>query len=154
MCYLVWDSYFNEKEVPKDEGAVTPVVEEKDDAVVDAEGLPEEIEKEEIIQYDGGDPNEKESLTGAITYLGVSGNDLVVRVNIDQYLSGGDCEMNIVRGSEVLYTSTVPIIDSASTSTCEGFNVPVEKLSSGKIQVNINLSSGERIGIISGETEI
>lgn len=154
VCYFVWEAYFKEKkEVPKGKDDQTQIVKptEKEEDKKEEE---EPIQKEEVPQYDGEDPNEQGGLTGVITYLGVSGSDLVVRVNIDQYLTSGSCEINVIKGGEVLYTSLASVIDSASTSTCEGFNVPVEKLSSGKIQVNINVSSGEKTGIISGETEI
>lgn len=154
VCYFVWEAYFKEKkEVPKGKDDQTQIVKptEKEE---DKKEKEEPIQKEEVPQYDGEDPNEQGGLTGVITYLGVSGSDLVVRVNIDQYLTSGSCEINVIKGGEVLYTSLASVIDSASTSTCEGFNVPVEKLSSGKIQVNINVSSGEKTGIISGETEI
>ena len=154
VCYFVWEAYFKEKkEVPKGKDDQTQIVKptEKEEDKIEEE---EPIQKEEVPQYDGEDPNEQGGLTGVITYLGVSGSDLVVRVNIGQYLTSGSCEINVIKGGEVLYTSLASVIDSASTSTCEGFNVPVEKLSSGKIQVNINVSSGEKTGIISGETEI
>jgi hypothetical protein len=154
VCYFVWEAYFKEKkEVPKGKDDQTQIVKptEKEEDKKEEE---EPIQKEEVPQYDGEDPNEQGGLTGVITYLGVSGSDLVVRVNIDQYLTSGSCEINVIKGGEVLYTSLASVIDSASTSTCEGFNVPVENLSSGKIQVNINVSSGEKTGIISGETEI
>ncbi len=156
VCYFVWEAYFKEeKEVPKGKETEIQVVEptEKEEDKKEEE-KEEPVQKEEVPQYDGENPNEQGGLTGVITYLGVSGSDLVVRVNIDQYLTSGSCEINVIKGGEVLYTSLASVIDSASTSTCEGFNVPVEKLSAGKIQVNINVSSGEKTGIISGEAEI
>ena len=154
VCYFVWEAYF------KDKGSVPKVKEEEDEVQVieqveDKEEKEEKpVEKEEVVQYDGDDPNEIENLTGVVTYLGVSGNDLVVRVNIDQFLTSGSCEINVISHEEVFYTGLAPIIDSASTSTCEGFNIPIDGLSSGKVRVNINLSSGEKTGMISGEVEI
>jgi hypothetical protein len=158
VCYFVWEAYFKEKkEVPKEKENGTQIVkpiEKTDDKKEEKEEEEEPVQKEDVLQYDGEDPNEQGGLTGVITYLGVSGSDLIVRVNIDQYLTSGSCEINVIKGGEVLYTSLAAVIDSASTSTCEGFNVPIERLSSGKIQVNINVSSGEKTGVISGEAEV
>lgn len=156
VCYFVWDGYFKDSgKKPKEDEKVVEVIQQTEKVdETESEEETKKIEKEEIVQYDGGNPNEAENLTGAITYLGASGNDLVVRVNIDQYLTSGSCEINVISGGEVLYTDLVSIIDSAATSTCEGFNVPMSSLSSGKVRVDINLSSGEKTGMISGEVEI
>ena len=153
VCYFVWDGYFRDNE-PKKERDETPVVKQTEEKKEETSKEEESVKKEEAVQYDGENPNENEGLTGAITYLGVSGNDLVVRVNIDQYLTGGSCEINVVRGGGVLHTELVPIINSAATSTCQGFNVPVSGLGAGKVQVIINMISGEKTGMVSGEVEI
>ena len=153
VCYFVWDGYFRDKK-PKEERDENPVVEQTEEKKEETLKEKEPVKKEEAVQYDGENPNENEGLTGAITYLGVSGNDLVVRVNIDQYLTGGSCEINVVRGGGVLHTELVPIINSAATSTCQGFNVPVSGLGAGKVQVIINMISGEKTGMVSGEVEI
>ena len=50
--------------------------------------------------------------------------------------------------------SIANIIGSASTSTCEGFDVPISGLGGGVTKININLSDGERSGVIRGEVNI
>ena len=154
VCYLVWDAYFKDEKPKggrKETQVVEPIDEEKTEDVSEEE---EPKVNADVVKFDGPNPNDNGVLTGAITHLGISGDYLVVRVNIDQYLTNGSCEMNIVRGEEVLYTEMVPIIDSASTSTCEGFNVWASSLGSGKATVIINMKSGEETGVISGEVEI
>ena len=41
--------------------------------------------KDKYDEYAGEDPNEREDLTGVVTYAGVNGNNLMIRVNIDQH---------------------------------------------------------------------
>ena len=104
ICYFVWDGYFREKpEEPQASG--TAVVEEDKQEEQGGSEEKEEtptIEKEEIPQYDGEDPNMAEELSGALTYVGVSGNNLLIRVNIDQYLSSGTCRLELNRGGQVV----------------------------------------------------
>ena len=150
VCYLVWENYFRES---------APVIEEETSIDIDRE---EDIEKnepmekkEEVIQYDGENPNETNELSGVVTYAGVTGNKLMIRVNIDQFLSGGSCKLRLVfEGDVELYSDEVNIIDSASTATCAGFDVPISGLRSGKYNIYINLSSGGKVGTISGEVSL
>lgn len=154
VVYLVWrnkNENNNEQE--------TVVVEEKKGEekkveVVENDDNERETEKEKVTAYEGGNPNKVESLTGAVTYAGVSpdGRELVIRVNIDQYLGGGSCELNLVQGG-VSYKDTANITSSASTATCEGFNVPADGLS-GDYEIVIYMSSGEKVGTIKGKVSI
>jgi len=102
-------------------------------------------------QYDGADANVAESLTGVISYAAFSGGKLVIRTNIDQYLSSGSCTLTLSDGTNVVsYSAT--IIPEASTSTCEGFDIPESKLTNLErpISITIGLSSGDRSGTITG----
>jgi hypothetical protein len=152
--FLVWKS-FNEEDKPKE----TSEVEVLPDNNVKEEEKKEEtvekpVEKEKVVQYDGDDPNEASEITGVITYAGVSGSNLMIRVNIDQYLSGGTCKLILTRGGNSIYTASAGVIDAASTSTCEGFNVPVSTIGSGAVNIVINITSGEKTGEIRGEATI
>lgn len=103
------------------------------------------------VKYDGDDPNTLDSLTGSITYTGVTGNKLIIRMSINQYLGSGVCSLTL--GD---YSSTVNITPSASTSTCEGFDIPISDLGnlSGKVNFTINLQSGDKTGTITGEVSL
>ena len=154
ICYFVWDGYFREKdELDKtsDSGEAVNVV-EKQEAIEEKEDVVEP--KEDIIQYDGENPNESVSLTGAITYASVVGENLVIRVNIDQYLSGGECTLNLKRGGVVIFEDKASVIDAVSTSTCEGFNVPVNEFGGGGLTVDILVKSGDKSGRITGEVDV
>ena len=113
-----------------------------------------ESEKPKVVQYDGDDPNKAETLSGAITFAGVADVTLMIRVNIDQYLESGTCELTLRKGGDTIYNSIASIIGGPSTATCEGFDVPAAGLGGGRIQIEINLSAGERNGVIRGEANI
>lgn len=110
--------------------------------------------KPKVIQYDGDNPNEAETLSGAITFAGVTENILMIRVNIDQYLESGECELTLRKGNDTIYNSIASIIGGPSTATCEGFDVSTAGLGGGKIQIDINLNANGRSGVIRGEANI
>ena len=107
-----------------------------------------------VEQYEGEDPNTQNDLSGVVTYAAVSNGILAIRANIDQYLEEGKCELILKRNDATIYSSIANIINSASTATCEGFDVPVEGLGGGKVDIIINLSAGERSGSIRGEVNL
>ena len=105
-------------------------------------------------QNEGSDPNQSKTLTGVLTRADVANNKLILRVNIDQYLSGGSCSLKLTNAAGKSYEDSANIIDSASTSTCEGFDAPVEKLEKGSWSLSIKLTSGDKEGTISGKVNI
>ena len=115
---------------------------------------PDVVEKERTIQYEGDDPNASESLTGAITYAGVSGDELMIRTNIDQYLTVGECELVLENGGTVIYSDNVEIMSSVATSACDGFSVPASELGAGEINITIKISANERKGTLRGKVNI
>ena len=76
---------------------------------------------------------------------------MIIRMSINQYLGSGVCSLTL--GD---YSSTVNISPSASTSTCEGFDIPLSDLGnlSGKVNFTINLQSGDKTGTITGEVSL
>jgi len=111
-------------------------------------------EKKKVEQYEGENPNTQNDLSGVVTHAEVSNSNLVIRANIDQYLEEGKCELILKRNDVTIYSSIADIINSASTATCEGFDVPAEGLGGGKVDIIINLSAGERSGSIRGEVNL
>lgn len=166
--YKVWDEYFRDdngtSEVVDSGGSgkePAEVVKPKEDVGGKEENIDEnENTDEEVLppakpQYDGANPNTSNGVTGVITYAGVSDGVLVVRVNIDQYLSGGSCALALAQDGASLYEETVKVVDLAATSTCEGFNVPVTKINrSGEVGIRIMVTSGEKSGIIESEVNL
>lgn len=159
--YFVWDGYFRDKE--KSEVGQSEVVEKtvekpavKEEKQEEGKGQAGEIDgvKEKVEQYDGADPNTAEELTGALTYVAVNNGVLRVRVNIDQFLAGGTCELVLRNGGGILYNEVTRIVDTVSTSTCEGFDVMTGGVPGGAAELVIYLSSGEKVGEITGRVEL
>ncbi len=158
---LIWKKNNPESEKVEE----TTAVEKNETTEPEKEAEPAEttstgVEKEKIVQYEGEDPNTEVGLSGVMTYAGVSGEKLMVRVSIDQYLTAGTCELSLKKDGAVIYSDTAGIIGSAATSTCEGFDIPVSSLGAngttgmGKIEMEIKISAGGKSGVIRGEAEI
>lgn len=161
VCYLVWDNYFRNKEV--DSGDVESVEIEEQDAVEDTvddqveneAGLSSSaVEKKKVEQYDGADPNEANDLSGVITYAGANGGKLMIRLNIDQYLTDGKCELTLTRGGATIYNSIASVVGNVTSATCDGFDIPVSELGGGNVTINVNISADGRKGVIRGEASI
>lgn len=159
--FLVWTNFFNEKPVGE---IVAEDVKEKKGSEMDLyevkkekqenQGVGEDKEEKKVEQYDGDDPNNAEDLSGVVTYAGVSGDKLVIRVNIDQYLSSGQCRLMLVNEGVVIYNDTVGIVGSASTASCEGFDVPLSKIDGGDIEIHVKIDSENKSGTIQGGVRI
>ena len=152
--FLIWKEFFRKNEPTAENIAEGQQQQNKDNP--EARVITKSEEDKKVVQFEGEDPNESESLTGAVTFAGVdpSGEKLTIRVNIDQFLGSGTCTGYIYNGDNLVYQSEVGIVNLVSTSTCEGFDVPTENLGSGKIQIVINLKSGDKSGKIVGEAEV
>jgi hypothetical protein len=105
-----------------------------------------------VTPYEGENPNASESLGGNITYAGPAGDNLMIRVDIDQYVSG-TCWLTLSNGG-TNYEATVNLIADVSTSTCAGFDIPLNNLTSGHYNINIRLTAGDKTGTITGEVDI
>lgn len=141
----------SEKQVQTQTQTITPS--KKDDQKQPDEDKKME-DKKPIQKYEGEDPNENEKLTGVITYAGATSNNVIVRVNIDQYINGGSCILKMIKNDSVEYEETSNLIADVSTSTCEGFNIPRAKIANGNYIIRIELVSGDKTGSISGELNI
>lgn len=156
ICYFVWDAYFRVKDSDDEQqDTVTEIVtddedEDTEEEIEELESLGEINEKEEVVQYDGEDPNDAPAITGVLTHAEVTGDDLVLRVNIDQYLSSGNCRLSIVQGSDELYSEEVAVMGLTSTSTCEGFNVKMDQLGSGDMKILVSVNADGKTGVIKG----
>ena len=105
-------------------------------------------------KYEGADPNNSESITGSITSARFDNDKLMVRVNIDQYLSSGTCTLTLSDGMNQLEMSA-RLTPVAATSSCEGFDIMNSELAncSRPLNITITLSSGDKTGTITGRVE-
>ena len=154
VVYLVWGNYFSDKKEDGNEQETAQI----DKAHGEEEGVlsnnEEVVEKKKIEQYEGEDPNDKDSLSGVVTYAGVNGGMFMIRVNIDQYLETGECSLKLLRGDTTIYSSIVEVNGGPSTASCAGFDVPVNEIGEGMVKINIDLSSDGRSGLIVGEANL
>lgn len=127
---------------------------EKRDEETEEEYSERMAEQKRIKQYEGDDPNKADELSGAVTYAGVKDGILIIGMNIDQYLSSGNCSLSLMRDGNEVYSAKASIMAEVSTSTCDGFNVPVDSLGNGTTEIIIKLSSGEKTGTIRGEVNL
>ena len=155
LCYFVWDAYFKDKgPKPEETKPEEKTIDVKPEEKKEEEKTETPEEKPKVPQYDGDDPNNTPGLTGAITYVGLTSDYLRIRINIDQYLPSGSCNITLTRGGQQVYNDYVNIVSSASTSTCEGFDIPVGSLGTGNFQIKVSFSSGDRTGTVTGEAKI
>ena len=151
VAYLVWDSYLRDK--PVDDGGQEKQIEKIEKKGTEEDGV-EIVEKQRIEQYDGNDPNGAEMLSGVVTYAGVNGDRLMIRVNIDQYLDGGECELSLKKDGVVVYSEMANVVGNVSTATCEGFDVPVEGFRNGFVDISIGVRSGNKVGTIESGVDL
>ena len=110
--------------------------------------------KPKVVQYDGEDPNIAEELSGVITYTGFNNDRLMVRVNIDQYIDDGECRLDLMRGGVLIHEEVTGIVGNVSTASCDGFDVPVDIIGEGAVDIEIHLDSDGKTGIIKGEADV
>lgn len=139
----------NKKDNPE-----TTTIEKVEKAPTEVAPSSDESEKKTPVQNDGEDPNTKEYITGALTMAEVSGDTLRIRANIDQYLASGTCTLNMYSDFNTAFSDSAAIIPLASNSTCEGFDIPVSNFASGHWHIVINLTSGDKIGTVTGEINL
>ena len=153
VVYLVWNTYFRDKDEGQNSGVTVETVEiQKQEELQNQEeaGIPN---KPKVVQYDGEDPNDAEELSGVITYAGFSGDRLMVRVNIDQYVDDGECRLDLMRGGVLVHEEVTGMVGNASTASCDGFDVPIDVIGEGAVEIEIHLNSKGKTGVIRGGTD-
>ena len=106
-------------------------------------------------KYEGQDVNQLEKLTGTITYSAKTTDKYRILVNIDQFLKlPGTCMLSVISAGEVVYNDYVNIISNPSSGSCEGFDIPLTKLSPGEYNIKIEVNANQKTGIIEGKVTI
>ncbi len=150
IVYLVWNAYFKDKDEEQNSSVTTETVEiekqEEQQQQEDAD-IPN---KPKVVQYDGEDPNSAEELSGAITYAGFNDDGLMIRVNIDQYVDGGECRLDLMRDGVLIHEEVTGIVGNVSTASCDGFDVPIDIIGEGAVEIEIHLDSNGKTGVIRG----
>lgn len=104
------------------------------------------------------DENDENKITGNIDYRALVGDTLSIRTTISELFNDGTCSLTITGPHEQVYKLTDKIIpNSASTSTCVGFDINMdlvekdEEQRAGKWTITIDLASGGRTGQLVSE---
>ena len=104
------------------------------------------------------DENDENKITGNIDYRALVGDTLSIRTTINELFNDGTCSLTITGPHEQVYKLTDKIIpNSASTSTCVGFDINMglvekdEEQRAGKWTITIDLASGGRTGQLVSE---
>jgi len=113
-----------------------------------------EEEKPSVAPYDGKDPNTLSEITGVISFAGISEGDFIVTAALDQALgASGSCKFTITHGADPAIISSVSTSAGPTTSFCT-YSIPATSISSGHYNINIEISTDSKKGIINGEVDI
>lgn len=154
IVYLVWNTYFKDKDEEQNSGATVETIEIEEHEEPQRQEEVEIPNKPKVVQYDGEDPNSAEELSGVITYAGFNDDRLMIRVNIDQYIDDGECRLDLMRGGVLIHEEVTGIVGNVSTASCDGFDVPVDIVGEGAVEIEIHLDSDGKTGIIKGEADV
>lgn len=133
----------NSNSVPSGEGTTPVTPTEPEDSA----------EPEKTTQYEGEDPNTLEQLTGYIARKSVDGDTLTIVAVIDQYLqTPGYCTIILKNATgQTIYSASRDAIPDVTASICDTFEIPTTSFTSGTYQIEIDLSSDGKHGIIIDE---
>lgn len=118
---------------------------DNDSQTTDDQTTTREKEKDNPTQFEGSSPNTNNTITGVINYKAVADGALTLRTTIEQSLTSGTCTLTLTSNGRTV-TKTANIAPNPSSSTCEGFSVPVSELGSGSWNIEITITSGDRTG--------
>lgn len=124
---------------------------DNDAATTDTPG--QEKEKDNPTQYEGSNPNTGNTITGVINFKAVTDGTLTLRTTIEQSLTSGTCTLTLSSNGRTV-TKTANIAPNPSSSTCEGFSVPVSELGSGQWNIEISIVSDDRTGVLKDSVNI
>jgi hypothetical protein len=117
-----------------------------------------EIKKQAIDQENdknrgtGSDPtpapqpvegSNKKTVNMEITAVNQSDATLQVRTLIQAVVNTGECTLSMKGPQDATYTTTAAIQALASSSTCKGFDIPVDQLKVGKWTLTIDFTNSE-----------
>lgn len=108
-----------------------------------------ESEKELPQKTESSNP-QSHIITGTVHYSSVDNGTLIVRSTIHQLLPSGTCTITVSDGQAALFTQEVSITQNPSSSSCMGFDIPIDRLGKGQRNIIINVRSGDKSGTLTG----
>lgn len=80
-----------------------------------------------------------------LTASGRNGDIYQLRYLIDNAITSGACKLTLTKGSQTV-TQEAAVQVLGGSSTCAGFNIPMNSVSSGEWKATITVTSGDRNG--------
>ena len=110
-------------------------------------------------RYEGGNIQDNETLTGAINGISVAGNNLSIRVTINQYISDPDgrCELTLTSPSGATYDYWSELVQNPQSTSCYGWDIPLSDLGgsvSGHWTVKVVVNGDGRTGTFTQEVDL
>lgn len=109
-----------------------------------------EEEKPNVDQYTGEDPNNLEVITGIINYAGVYEGQFLIRVSIDQSISG-TCDFTLTSPTNKIITGTSTTTAGPTSTFC---SYSIDPSESGRWNITVDVKSPDKAGTITGTGEI
>lgn len=110
-------------------------------------------------RYEGGNIQDNETLTGAINGISVAGNNLSIRVTINQYISDPDgrCELTLTSPSGATYDYWSGLVQNPQSTSCYGWDIPLSDFGgsvSGHWTAKVVVNGDGRTGTFTQETDL
>ena len=110
-------------------------------------------------RYEGGSVQDSDTLTGNISGISVAGNNLSIRVTINQYITDPDgrCELTLTAPSGATYDYWSDLIQNPQSTSCYGWDIPVSELGgnvSGHWSAKVVVNGDGRTGTFTQEVDL
>jgi hypothetical protein len=124
-------------------------------ATSDEKSAGDRIKEQALNNQKQNDSNDASSVVPlVITSVNQSSGTVYIRVMIEQITSAGTCTLSMSNGSGNTYTATSSVQSMASSSTCEGFNIPTSKLTTGDWSIKITYTNDSSSGSATGSVTV
>ena len=124
-------------------------------ATSDEKSAGDQIKEQALDSQKQNDSNSTSSTVPlVITSANQSSGTVYIRTMIQQVTSAGTCTLSMSNGSGDTYTATSSVQSMASSSTCEGFNVPTSKLTIGDWSIKITYTNDTSSGSATGSVTV
>lgn len=110
-------------------------------------------------RYEGGNIQDSKTLTGTINGISVAGNNLSIRVTVNQYISDPDgrCELTLTSPTGAIYNYWSDLIQNPQTTSCYGWDIPLSDFGgsiSGHWVAEVKVSGDNRTGTFTEEVDL
>lgn len=97
--------------------------------------------------------DQKTTIASYITAKNQTDSQVQIRININGLITDGTCSLTLQKDDSIV-TDKVGTAVFANSSTCEGFNVPLQNLSSGRWNIRVDIESSSFKSIINDTLDV